>query len=307
MDWLRAKLILIVAFLILDAALAYHLRAPAHPQLEPSYLALPTEVQLRERLEAAGYRLAGSLPEPGKAVAELAVRPYPVADSVLEDLIPEAVRGGRRGDRSSTESGVLFSWDGHRAWVTREGWLIYSAPERPAAPGEFSARDAVAAADAWLNRHGVRPPGLFRLEETGYDPRLGAYRVVFGQRWVNGLPVLDARLDVAVAPDGVAGVEWRLWDAEAGPEARPVGVVPPAVILERELRPGGSLARQPAGLPEEGEGERSGAPQAVSVELGYRVDADARTARLVWRLTAGADVRIDFDAVSGARLEQVRP
>lgn len=293
MDWLRAKYVLIAAFLALDLALAYEVAV--RERWEPTYVALPSEVQVRSLLERACLRLAEPLPDPAEAPPRLLLQPWPVPEAVLQFLVPAEARPGDAGGAG----GRVYRWASGRAWHTAEGWLVYAAAGGGEPPGRFGIEEARQAAAAWLQARGVALDGLVPAGPPEYDPRRGGYRVRWVQEAARGLPLLDGELRLVVARAGILELEWRLWRWLEPPQAVPAQVQPAARLLVRGLRPGGWLAALGA------EPEACARPRPVSVQLGYRLEPGpgpgGREARLVWRVQSLGAV-VDHDAVTGQRL-----
>lgn len=297
MDWLRAKVILILAFLGLDALLAYHVFVRQHWQ--PTYVALPGEAQVRAVLERRCLRLAEPLPEVGAAPPRLALRPRPAPAALVEALLPAEVRAGAAPGQSGV--GRLYRWPGGRLWVSPEGWLVYAAGGgEPGPPGRLSLQDAAAQARAWLQGRDALPADLEPAGSPTYRAHRGGYELRWRQRAAQGLPLLDGGVRLVVSTAGVVELEWRLWDWQRPPAAGAAELQPATRLLWREARPGGAVAALGA-VP----GEDCERPRPLRVRLGYRVERPAGApgpeARLVWRVQTEREV-LDYDAVTGRRL-----
>lgn len=298
MDWLRAKVVLIAAFLLLDAVLAY--QVTVRERWEPSYVALPSAAQVRAELERFCLRLAEPLPEAGAAPERLQLRPRPAPEALLSDLVPADAQAA---PVTAPGGGRVYRWPGGRAWYTAGGWLVFAATAAGGEPpGEFGRQEAREEAEGWLRKRGALPEDLVLAGPPTYQPRRGGYELRWLQRAAGGLPLLEGEggVRVVMARARVLELEWQLWDWQDSPGAGPAAVLPATRVLARELRPGGAVAALGAG---------SGPcrqPRPVAVRLGYRVESTGAggrvaEARLVWRVEAAGAV-LDYDAASGRRL-----
>lgn len=310
MDWPRAKNILIIAFAALNIFLAYHLyAAPLLPDLEPTYLTIPTESRVEETLAAFG--VDAQLPErwPTRLVG-LTLRPLPPDIDLRELLGPDPVRSRR--DEVGGIQGTLYTSGDQELFIADDGWLRYTKPGREPGPSEtLDIPGAIQRARQFIERHGGFSADLQQSLVT-YDPAAQAVTIRYEQQitevGASHLVLFDGYIDIRVTGSGVDRYHRQLWQITGSDNGSPDPVMPVTTLLLRNTVPGGILHRELETLNTGG----SEPPPVLIAGLGYIITGEAAggqeagefIARPAWRVTIGPSSYY-FDAVTGQLLRRL--
>lgn len=277
MDWPRARAILLLTFLLVNAFLAWRLwGGGAVRPLPESGLAALQVSETRVRLAEQGFRLEAD-PKPHPPVRPL-LRLGPPGEERQGRVVTRLVAVRREpGDLVWRQDGGAVVWTGGSPW----GKPPRSGPRgaREAAEAFLRAADLASVADLTWSRSQLLPGG-YAVE---FVPLRG------------GLPVYAGWVRVSVGPGGVTRAQVFLPEME---EVRGElkGVLAPTEAL---LRLAGHLAAAPAvgaaapaGPLGAGHGGRNGRATFTDVALGYYAPrppgARSWDAVAVWRVLTGA-------------------
>ncbi|MBX6377136.1 MAG: two-component system regulatory protein YycI [Clostridia bacterium] len=238
MHWGRAKAILTIAFLLLDAALAYRLWS-AGLGAGGALAALPVAGEagrtgtrdaaaLAEMLAARGVRLEAPLPRVPAALPLLTVRIAPPDGGALAAALFRDTPGVERQEWPGDPGGVTFRAGDEALTVLPQGLVIYERRGVGVAPEPPSATAARAVADAFVERLGGLPPdGAY--DYTAPAARSPGQEVRYVQRY-GDVPVFGGYLAVEVAAQGVVAAK-RVWLEPMGRRRDGRPVLPPGDAL----------------------------------------------------------------------------
>lgn len=314
MDWPRAKAILIVAFLLLDALLGVRVWQERTGAAYAPAAAVDGAARVREALRREGIVVAGDLPlRTPRALPRLRVRPRGMDADRLGAAFFPAAEGGAEAAGSGAREARVFVRGGERLTILPQGLVLYE--RRDASSSVPNALDAAAAARAaadFLRERGLLTRDLaadFTLPAPGGRP--GRYDVFFVQRYrLPGVlsaerPVFTGYVGVEVAGEAVQALEAFLVDVEG-----PVGGRRRVIGAEAALRAlAAHLAMAPGG-PAAGSGSTPAGERRLlveRVELGFwggtAPGAGAWDLSPSWRLLT-KDGRVYFVDAYAGRVEE---
>lgn len=237
MDWPRAKTILIVALLLLNAFLYHQIYGGAAlPAPEASYLTAFPEEPLLAELEAYGVQAEFPDGAPSR-LPPLRLVPRPTA------FDPETAFAGQAFETSQGTmgpcTGTLYTTDTHMICVSEDGWLFYALTQRAdrerATPADLDAAGEQVA--ALFDVFGGVPSDLQGPEIT--FNRQGAtyvfrYEQVIEDAAGETLWIFPGAVEVHATGLQVVSYRRRLWDVHpAGSPPEPV--MPITNLLRRQL------------------------------------------------------------------------
>lgn len=327
-DWSRVKTILIVGFALLNAMLAWQVYMVPDPRQPPQFLAEPTLEQVAAELATIGWELGGNeIPPAPVDLPLLAAKPRGPGDPAA--LAAQFFGGTPPASQLwHGDQGLLYS-DGGQALVLAPGLLQLTAnlPRNspaadtaavgqpcPSGPRALTGRGAaidtlVETGRDFVDAHGGLPADVARRGDP--FPRQEAIRLWFPQMLPGGTLILNGYVEVCMTEAGVTRYTRLLWDMG---ELLDQGgaVMPAAILLSREVRPGGSLSWAAADSPD----------RQIEIQVGYTVvpytqlpsrplnstegAPPAYVAIPVWRVQWGPDQWIDYDVITGKRLDYPR-
>lgn len=318
MDWPRAKAILIVAFLLMDALLGVRVWQARTGAAYAPAAAADGAARVREALRREGIVVAGDLPlRTPRALPRLRVRPRGVDADRLGAAFFPAAEGGAEAAGGGVPEARVFVRGGEQLTILPQGLVLYERRDVSAA-GVPNALDAAAAARAaadFLRERGLLARDLaadFTLPAPGGRP--GRYDVFFVQRYrLPGIlsaerPIFTGYVGVEVAGEAVQALEAFLVDVEG-----PVGGRRRVIGAEDALRAlAARLAAAPGG-PAGGGGATPATPAeerrllVERVELGFwgptAPGAGAWDLSPSWRLLT-KDGRVYFVDAYAGRVEE---
>lgn len=317
MDWPRAKTLIILALVLLNGFLAYHLYLrPVIPPPQPVYLTAATEEQVLRAL--AEFAVEARLPDSWPTrLPLLALEPRPPAfdPAVLLGDEEVTVSSGSYGPCA----GRVYTGASRVLCVGDDGYVIYAGlrrrPDRPARPTDLA--EAHRRVTAFLERIGGVPDDMEGPEIT-YDTVSGLlvfrYTQVITETSTGALRVFPGFIELRVDATQVVSYEQRLWNLR-GDASDPEPVMPVTTVLLRQLEPGGRLHELLAGS---GRTASNDGQRGLTVRLGYalgeRRPDEGRDAagpafdgRPAWQVTIEGAGSLLFDARSGEPLEPTGP
>lgn len=299
MDWPRAKVLLLVAFAVLDLSLGFLWFSYRSERLSRAAVPLPELAgEVKDNLAEAGIVLLGGVPAPEEIPAEmrrLRVKPWPPdAEELTRAFFPEGAQstawpGSDAGN--GDPAGKSFRHGAERLTVLARGLVFYERGDLALGGGVETVMDTDVArslADAFLKRAGLGSSlGEPDLVAVGGEA-LPAYQVMYFQHYEDW-PVFSGYTVVEVVPGGVRALE-QLW-------VKPQGFVGPRrPVISYEQ----ALVNLAAALRADGNGERL---LVEKVSLGYfsRSDPSAREweAWPVWRVHTRGGLDYYVNAYTG--------
>lgn len=290
MNWPRARLWLIISFLVLDLVLAWALLSGT---VLPAPWRSPPTRALSSQLARYGLELQATLPATPASLALQRLERVPPPEWLLPQLypdgapVPQASQGASGTELVYRGDGIVTVVEpGGRVVVYYVGIVPYPAGP-PAASGSIVAPDqktqheqrltaALQAAEAWIDEWGG-PPQRGAEARATVDAATG-YGTVTWRYSIDGLPLYGSNMRLILAPsadnESFRIGQWdRRWLRLLGPAGDPRPPVPAQTAL---LRLAGHLESidDPGGI-------------ITAVTLGYYTGeyrADAWEVPPVWRL-----------------------
>ena len=203
MDWPRAKTILIIAFLVLNAVLAAQLYLS--PLFDASARPVSPEA-IKELLEGKGVQIAVALPRRGPTApfALLSTPTYSDREimTIARDLLGQGAVRVAAGGSLNTEATVSYRGEGGQlVVVTARGLVSYEDQAVKGGPA-FSAEEAARIAAAFV-RDRVGETGFVFEGVTPLEP--GSFRVDYLQRF-RGAYVFPGYITLVVKSEGIAAM-----------------------------------------------------------------------------------------------------
>ncbi len=229
MDWMRAKNILLVAFLLLNLFLGYRIWGS---EILPGYNRpfTPEQVEeVKERLLQARVTLESEIPAAAPSLPFLMLS-YPTAskEALFRLFFPGVT------DISAAELGrpgpVVYSRRREQLIVDDTGVIYYLVSAERVPGARVDPSRALALAERFILAHGGFPPSA-RLDFVQYDPQHGRYAVEYGQHH-DGYPIFGGRISVGVGPSGVESFS-RTWFSPRGYSGQSKPVIPAIEALLR--------------------------------------------------------------------------
>lgn len=238
MDWSRAKTILIIAYVVLDLVLAWHLFTdPARSRVMTRQLSAGEARRVEEEAASHGIEVRCAVPRDAAPMPMLTVRkaqtdPDAIALSLLREAGPTASRHEEHGK-------IVYDVGGQRVTVYENGVTVYErlsgqaarpAPQIPAgeegrrgsAPDGFDEKAAVSLARKfWGERSGL--PQDARFDSAVWNGRYGAFAVNFYQEY-RRTPLFAGRRFALVGSEGVI-MAMMSWFEVVAPGRQPVSTL----------------------------------------------------------------------------------
>ena len=248
MDWLRARVLLLITFVCLNAFLGYRLWARDAQNTGVLTLGSREHVSVvQARLAAVGISVAAPIPENAPSLSLLRVaRTTPVFAANLLANFDVPAPPHRRPVGGEPRAGV------YRFIQFPGGLVIYSrrapAPHPPAPSTRVSRRMV----DDFFRRYGGLPGDAEYAGSAQVDEE--RMRIDYVQMW-SGVPLLPTGLSLTVTSSDVEQAQW-LWLQPQGERGEPKAVLPASEAL---LRLAGHL----------GDRERRSPLVFTRIDLGY--------------------------------------
>ena len=315
MDWPRAKTLLIIALVLLNAFLYYHAHLrPVLPAPEATYLTAVPHDEIADQL--AGYGVQADLPQeapPRLPSLVLAPRPQSFEPGVL--LAGEDVEPGQGSIGPCT--GRLYTGEDHILCLSDDGWVVYGLTDRTrrdrASPSDLTAAQRVV--EAFLDTIGGLPVDV-QGPETIFDrfsrTYVFRYEQVIEDAAAGSLWIFPGAVEIHATAERVVSYRQRLWDVRAG-DAASEPVMPVTNLIQRQLQDGDRL---PVLLElHAASGDDDAVLRArLGYALGPRLTGDHGAdgailfeGRPAWQVTLEGALPLLFDARSGQPIEDPEP
>ncbi|MDI3533921.1 MAG: hypothetical protein PWQ82_286 [Thermosediminibacterales bacterium] len=227
MDWKKAKTILIIAFIFLDAFLGYNFWLNINPEADTTVV---TDSQIQEScriLQEAGILIdtklpAKVLPQPFLMVSYQKVEPSKTASSFFGEL------GNVKVEK--TEDSVIYRRDQEQLMVMHNGIISYFNNKSETAEKQplVTKQDAKKIADSFIKAHGGFPPNA-RHDRTIYYNESDSYLVEYVQEY-KGKFLASSYIDVLVTPTGVKSY-YSSWLKPIGYSGKSKQIISPVQAL----------------------------------------------------------------------------
>lgn len=285
MEWFKTKLILILAFALLDVFLVY--RVWFMPQGETALTTVSPEIIDRtvDRLSQRGILVEASFPLSIAPVQLLTVSPAPELKLLFEKLLSGMPGASLASDGGMKSGEINYRSDSMELKRCRNGRVRWSQ-RPPAEPsqtqvsgGIWDPSKAKEVALKFIEDHGGLP-GELKFDFVTFDKESDSYSVTFTQ-WCQGRPIFGSGVFVRVAHWGVRELDafWLSISRLEGEKKKVIRPTDALLALEHFIQ---------GNKPPDGD-IRTGSPSSVIEEilLGYFTpDYDARQWQIapVWRI-----------------------
>ncbi|HEX6988134.1 MAG TPA: hypothetical protein VF282_01570 [Bacillota bacterium] len=318
MDWPRAKTILIIALVALNAFL-YHEASVRRvlPVPEATYLTAVPVGPILEELAAYGVEadIPGDMP-PRLPALRLLPRPQAIAPETLF-ADGQAVEIGQGTVGPCT--GTVYTGETHKLCVSEDGWIFYALTERVdrerATPADLT--EARAQVDALFEAMGGVSADLVGPDTT-FDRRGRTFRFRYEQVIEDAaagvLWIFPGIVEIHATGEQVVSYRQRLWDIRTGDSA-PEPVMPITNLMQRQFEDRDRLVD----LLDRYAGEAAGNP-VMRVRLGYALGPRlapgagvepagtvAYEGRPAWQILLEGAPPLLFDAYTGEPIEAAGP